>query len=107
MIYVHSNNGNFPWDGNREIPPGREILESQEFVRNSHMGNSREGKVRSHTGGSKWEFPIEHPWTKLVHLDADVQTYLAALMIGTLKHQKETLKIPDSVNYEIILDTEW
>ena len=47
------------------------------------------------------------PMTKLVHLDADIQPYLAALMIGTLKHQKETLKIPDSVNYEIILDTEW
>ena len=45
--------------------------------------------------------------TKLVHLDADIPPYLAALMIATLKHHKETLKTPDSINYEIVPDSEW
>ena len=45
--------------------------------------------------------------TKLVHLDANIQPYLIALMIATLKHRKETLKIPDSINYEVIPDAEW
>ena len=31
------------------------------------------------------------PMTKLVHLDADIQPYLATLMIAALKHHKETL----------------
>ena len=47
------------------------------------------------------------PTTKLVHLDADIQPYLAALMIAALKHHKETLKIPDSINYKIIPDAKW
>ena len=51
-------------------------------------------------------FACRVPMTKLVHLDADIQPYLAALMIATLKHHKETLKIPDSINYEIIPDAE-
>ena len=47
------------------------------------------------------------PMAKLVHLDADIQPYLAALMIAALKHHKETLKIPDSINYEIVPDAKW
>ena len=47
------------------------------------------------------------PMTKLVHLDANIQPYLAALMIAALKHHKETLKISDSINYEIVPDAEW
>ena len=47
------------------------------------------------------------PMTKLVHLDANIQPYLAALMIAAMKHHKETLKIPDSINYEIVPDAEW
>ena len=47
------------------------------------------------------------PMTKLVHLDANIRPYLAALMITALKHHKETLKIPDSNNYEIVPDAEW
>ena len=45
----------------REIPETREIPESREFLGNSRIGNSQEGKVRSHTGGKEWEFPVEHP----------------------------------------------
>ena len=45
--------------------------------------------------------------TKLVYLDANIRPYLAALMITTLKHDKETFKIPDYINYETIPDTEW
>ena len=48
--------------GIRKIPAGQETPESQEFPGNSRTGNSREGKVRSHTGRREWEFPIEHPW---------------------------------------------
>ena len=44
------------------------------------------------------------PMTKLVHLDANIRPYLATLMIATLKHHKKTLKIPDSINYEIVPD---
>ena len=47
------------------------------------------------------------PMTKLVHLDANIQPYLAALMITTLKHHKETLKHPDFINYKIVPDTKW
>ena len=45
------------------------------------------------------------PMTKLVHLDANIQPYLAALMITALKYHKETLKIPDSINYKIVPDS--
>ena len=45
--------------------------------------------------------------TKLVHQDAKIQPYLGAIMIAALKHHKETFKIPDSINYEIIPDTKW
>ena len=51
-------------------------------------------------------FACRVPMTKLVHLDADSQPYLAAIMIAALKHPKETLNIPDSINYEIVPDTE-
>ena len=44
--------------------------------------------------------------TKLVHLDANIRPYPAALMIAALRHHKETLKIPDSINYEVIPDAE-
>ena len=58
-----------------------------------------------------WEvargFARRLPITKLVHLDADIQLYLAALTITTLKHHKETLKIPDSINYKIVPDVKW
>ena len=47
------------------------------------------------------------PMTKQVHLDANIRPYLATLMIATLKHHKETLKFPDSINYEIVPNTEW
>ena len=47
------------------------------------------------------------PMTKLVYLDADIRPYLAALMIAAPNHYKETLKTPDSINYEILPDTEW
>ena len=67
--YIRSENGGFPQDGNlgkspvgQEIPKTQEIHKSWEFPRNSHVGDSREGKVRSHTGGREWEFPVEHPY---------------------------------------------
>ena len=51
------------------------------------------------------------PMTKLVHLDTNIQPYLTALMIAAFhmekKHHMETLKIPDSINYEIVPDAEW
>ena len=49
-------------------------------------------------------FACRVPMTKLVHLDADIRPYLAAIMIDALKHPKETLKIPDSIIYKIIPD---
>ena len=52
-------------------------------------------------------FACRVPMTKLVHLDANIQSYLAAVMIAKLKHHKETLKISDSINYEIIPDAKW
>ena len=49
----------------REIPEAREIPESQEFPGNSRVGNSREGKGRSHMGGREWEFLVEYLWHRV------------------------------------------
>ena len=48
--------------GIRETPARREIPKSREFPGNSHMGNSQEEKVSSHTGGREQKFPVEYPW---------------------------------------------
>ena len=45
----------------RETPKAWESPESREFPGNSCTGNSRQGKVWSHTGRREREFPIEHP----------------------------------------------
>ena len=65
------------------------------------------GALRSMMWDVARGFACRVPMTKLVHLDANIRLYLAALMITTLKHHMETLKIPDSINYEIVPDAEW
>ena len=40
--------------------------------------------------------------TKLVHLDADIRPYLAALLVAALYHHKEELLIPEGLNYREI-----
>ena len=94
-IYMHPWNGNLPQDLSswffvgQEIPETRENPESQKFSRNSHAGNSWDGKVRSHMGGREWEFSVEYPWlghTPMlsVHASWIVQMLTIVRLYGTI-----------------------
>ena len=40
--------------------------------------------------------------TKLIHMDSDIRPYLAALMIAALNYHREILRIPDSLNFQVM-----
>ena len=42
------------------------------------------------------------PMTKLIHMDSDIRPYLAALMIAALNYHGEILRIPDSLNFQVM-----
>ena len=42
------------------------------------------------------------PMTKLIHMDLDIRPYLAALMIASLNYHGEILRIPDSLNFQVM-----
>ena len=47
------------------------------------------------------------PMTKLIHMDSDIRPYLAALMIAALNYHGETLRIPDSLHFQVMPKDQW
>ena len=45
--------------------------------------------------------------TKLIHMDSDIRPYLAALMIAALNYHGETLRIPDSLYFQVMPKDQW
>ena len=70
----------------------------------SSLYHSENGKRASHTMlmDIAQGFARKVPMTRLIHMDSDIRPYLAALMIAALNYHGEILRIPDSLNFQVV-----